>query len=223
MLRLLLLSMLTACSAHTDPVDVLGEYLEAEQQGRYTRAHDLLSDEDQQARPLEAYIKEHLRAGPLWRAVATKTAFHVEEVTVAEERTSIQIKAVHPDVRAVSEGMRGIPNEVLEASEDPERLMYEAVREALANEEFPAKSEALSFQLVRDGRSWRVWLGLQHTDAAIAHAERAMMAQQDGDVAGEISALQALVNEPADAGGAVQQLQASAQVRLDQLKAPTQP
>lgn len=219
-MRLTLLALLLAgCSTHADPVDVLGAYLEAEQQGRYARAHELLSEQDRAARPLDAYVAEHLQAGPVWRAVATRTAFHVGEVQRDEQRVIVQITAVHPQMRAVADGVPPVPTAEIEASEDPDALMYELVQRTLAERSFPTDSEQLSYQLVPAERSWRVWLGLREADEAITLAARAVQARAAGDLPTERSALTALLAVGPDAGGGVLDLQQQARERLAELAA----
>jgi hypothetical protein len=217
MRSLLLALLLAGCSAHVDPIDVLGDYLEAEQQGRYAKAHELLSADDQAVRSLDAYITEHLQAGPVWRAVAASTAFHVEEVQQTEERVTVQITAVHPQMRAVAEGVPPVPTAQVEASDDPEALIYALVRETLATKTFPTASERLTYQLVPQDRGWRVWLGLRHADEAVRLGAQALVARQSGDTAAELVALRAALELPLDAGGGVELVQTQARERLAQL------
>ena len=224
MIRTLLLTLaLGACATRNDPVEVLGSYLEAEQEGRYAAAHALLSAEDQAARPLDAYVEEHLAAGPLWRAVATRTAFHVEEVVPSDDHTTVRIRATHPDARAVAEQLRGLPNDVVAASADPDQLMFEYVRNELLERSFPTAEESLEFHLQPSGSTWRLWLGLAHVDAAVRLASRAQISRERGETGAEREALRALLDVPHDPAGGVATLQAGARERLAALEAPEKP
>ena len=87
MTRLLALVMMMAC-ASAPPQRVVLNYVKAEQTRDYDKAHDLLTTSDQRARPLAAFVKEHLAAGPIWLALAETTRFEV--VGVEESRRVAQ-------------------------------------------------------------------------------------------------------------------------------------
>lgn len=211
----LLLVPLTTCAAGgATPKAALDAYLEAEALGRYDTAHTLLSDADRDARPLEVYVKEHLAAGPIWRAVAKRTHFKLGKLEQAGDHTRIEVIATHLDMKAVEEGLRGVPTDRIETSPDPQAALYTYVEGELDRQPFPLVSEPLTYAVKQEDGAWFVWLGLDRQEAAIDAVLAARRLQPDADVATLQAAWKAVLDLPTDPGGVVAMLQEEARIQL---------
>lgn len=203
----LLLSLLTACAAPS-PKKTLADYLEAEQTGRYDAAHALLSPTDQAARPLEAYAGEHLAAGPIWLAVARTTRFELGAVDKQEGHVRVTVRARHAEHEAVAKGITPPPADKVDSSSDPTAFVAAWVEQELERQPFPMAEEELSYALQEAAGGWRVWLGLDRQDAAIAALRDAESAERRGDDAAAAAAIARLHAVPPDPAGVVEALQA---------------
>lgn len=215
---LLALLLLSACAAKNPALDVLGDYLEAEQQGRYAAAHALLSDEDRSARSLDAYVSDHTEAGPIWLAVARQTSFRVDGQQEVDGRVHFDIIATHPDMDAVAAKVPGLPPEAIAASPDPEQKMLEHVQMVLHSQSFPTTSETLHYAVLEEDGRWRVWLGLTLQDRALRLMDVAQAEGIKGNLPGTIQALEDLLKVPDDPTGAVAALKEIAAKNLPRAK-----
>lgn len=209
------LLLVTSCAGHhSTPRAAVAQYLEAEKLGHYDEAHALLSAPDREARPLEAYVAEHVSAGPIWLAVAKRTEFTVGSVRQDGDATFVSVRARHPDPKAVEAAVPGIPTDVLSTSPDPVARVTASVENTLESARFPTVEESLTFGATQEGGEWRVWLGLDRQDAVIHALVKARAALAKGDTAAARAAwTEALAVEP-DAAGVVATLQDEARKGL---------
>jgi hypothetical protein len=214
---LLGLMLLGACATKHPGLDVLGKYLEAEQQGRYDNAHALLSDEDRRARSLDAFVEDHLAAGAIWLAVARRTSFKIDETREKDARLYVDVVATHPDMKAVESQIPGLPPEAIAAADDPLRDMMIHVERVLASQPFPSSSETLSYALVEEAGTWRVWLGLAQQDRAVRLIELAQTEASENDLAATRKALESVLQIPDDPSGFVAELKDVARKNLTRL------
>ncbi|MCB9664985.1 MAG: hypothetical protein H6732_12795 [Alphaproteobacteria bacterium] len=214
-MRPFLLALLAiGCAGSLPPKRVLADYLEAEQRGRYADAHALLASDDQAARSLDAYVEDHLRAGPVWLEVAERTTFTPAATTRLDDHLRVEVLARHPDLRAVAEGVPGLPTEALARSTDPAAEMRRHVEATLETQAFPPAEETLVYGLKEEEGAWRVWLGLARQDAAVAAVRRARATAEAGDADATRQAWEAVLVLPEDPQGAVATLKAEARRQL---------
>lgn len=212
--------VIAACAGHSSPRTAVSDYLTAEQQGRYDDAHALLTEADRDARPLDAYVAEHLSAGPVWLAVARRTTFTVGASRTQDDHERVSVHARHPDLKLVASAVPGIPTDVLTTSPDPAARMAAAVEATLDASRFPTVDESLTYAVRDEGGVWRVWLGLDRQDEVISllATARAAVARKD-DAAARQAWTEALAVAP-DPGGVVPMLQEEALKGLAQPPAP---
>ncbi|MCB9681299.1 MAG: hypothetical protein H6733_07475 [Alphaproteobacteria bacterium] len=210
---------LAACGGHTGPKAVLQTYLEAEQSGRFEAAHALLTPTDQQARSLDAYVAEHLSAGPIWLAVARRTQFTLGDVSTHADHVVVDVRATHEDMKAVEAGLGGVPTDRIDSSPDPAAAMYAYVQQTLEAQAFPRVTEAIPYALREEGGTWHVWLGLDRQDAAIALAREALVAMDKGQDAAAVAAWTKVLDLPPDPSGVVANVQQRARNALADLDA----
>lgn len=212
-MRPVLLALSLAACAHQGPVDVVGAYLEAEQQGRYPAAWRLLHADDQAARPLDAWTQEHVDAGPVWLACARRASFRVTAEHVDGPRADLVVATTMPSVADAARRFHPSPG-----ATGPELMAL--AEDVLIGTDVPSTTKDFRYALRQEGGTWRVWLGLREQDAAVARAVEAAQARQGGDLEAERAALIALIAVPADGTGAVEALQADARARLTELGTP---
>lgn len=208
------LLIVASCANHSTPRSIVAEYLAAEQQGRYGDAHALLTTSDREARPLDAYVSEHMSAGPIWLAVAKRTEFTVGSVRQDGERMFVSVHARHPDLKAVEAAVPGIPTEVLTTSPDPAARVTSSVESALESARFPTVEETLTFAAREEAGEWHVWLGLDRQDQVIHALAKARAAVAKGDMDGARAAWTEALAVESDAAGVVVTLQEEAKKGL---------
>jgi hypothetical protein len=210
--RSLAVALLAACGG-TGPKKVLADYLAAEQSGRYEDAHALLATSDRAARSLDAYAAEHLGAGPVWLAVARTTRFEIGEPTAAEPGVRISVLAAHADVAAVARELPPPPADRLAETDDALSFSVRWYEGELGKRAVPEVAETVVYALVEESPGWRVWLGLDRQDAAVALLRRAEDAERRGDAPAARAAWDALLALPEDPAGVVAALKADARRR----------
>ncbi len=216
-MRIPFLLLLAACSPSAHKV--LTSYLQAEQSGQYDEAYALLTPSDQSARTLDTYVTEHLSAGPVWLAVARRTRFELAAPQTTPDATVVPVTALHADLEALGKLLPAPPADQLAAAED--RMAFENAWYAaeLSKHEVDEVAEALTYSLRDEGAGWRVWLGLDRQDAAVALWRKADVATDAGDAATTRTALTQLLTLPHDPSGVVQALQTEARQRIAALDA----
>ncbi|MGC6494499.1 MAG: hypothetical protein ACON5B_16815 [Myxococcota bacterium] len=215
MTRLLALVMMMAC-ASAPPQRVVLNYVKAEQTRDYDKAHDLLTTSDQRARPLAAFVKEHLAAGPIWLALAETTRFEVVGVEeIDADRATVTLVAEHPTAEALQTRLISAPRYLTQldgADLQVAAWLAASVRDTPA----PMVLETLSYTVRQDDNRWRLWLGLDLQDQAIMHFEAVRSAI---DTSNEDAARKALADLSAaseDPGGVVHALRSEAQKMVQQ-------
>lgn len=211
-MRSLLLVLLAACGG-SGPKKVLADYLAAEQSGRYEDAHALLAASDRAARPVDAYAAEHLGAGPVWLAVARTTRFELGEPTASEPGVRVGVRAVHADLQAVVKEVPAPPADRLAETDDPLSFAVRWYEGELGKRALPEVTEPITYALVEEEPGWRVWIGLDRQDAAVARLREAEDAERRGDAAAARAAWDALLALPEDPAGVVAALKADARRR----------
>jgi hypothetical protein len=124
---------------------------------------------------------------------------------------------VHPDIRAVAQGVPGIPNGLIQGARNQDAMMFDHVHQHLLERTYPEASETLRYQLRQESDHWVVWLGLLQLDEAVKVATAAQSARSDLDIDAERRALEKLLGLAPDAAGSVVQLQALASQRLTEM------
>ena len=207
-------ALTAACASHSTPRSAVSDYLTAEKEGRYQDAHALLTTTDRDARPLDAYVAEHVAAGPIWLAVAKRTEFTIGSVRQDGAEMFVSVKARHPDPKAVEAAVPGIPTDVLSTSPDPVARVTASVENTLESSRFPTMEETLTFGARQEAGEWRVWLGLDRQDQVIALLAKARAAVAKGDVEGARAAWTEALAVEGDAAGVVASLQEEAKKGL---------
>jgi hypothetical protein len=206
--------LVASCASHSTPRSAVGDYLTAEQQGRYADAHALLSSTDRAARPLDAYVAEHVNAGPIWLAVAKRTQFTVGSLRQDGDSMFVSVKARHPDPKVVEAAVPGIPVDVLSTSPDPVARVTASVENTLEASRFPTVEETLTFGAREEDGEWRVWLGLDRQDQVIHLLAQARAAVAKGDAEAARKAWTEALDVEGDAAGVVASLQEEAKKGL---------
>lgn len=213
----------TGCAArHAAPADtptaVLRTYLEHESQGRFEQAHALLTAVDRSARPLPAYVSEHVNAGAVWLAVAHETRFTVGPVAPTEEgapHVTVPVRAQHARFSEVTPLTEQLPADVALGD------AVAALVDALQREPIPTDTEQLSYALRMEDDGWRVWLGLAEQDQAVAAFKAVKAAFRSGDAEAAATSLARLEAVEDDPSGVVEALTADARDLVDALARTT--
>jgi len=162
-------AVLAGCATGGDeskPDDSLSLYISAYLEGRYEEAYQYLSTEDRQAKSLEAYVTERKDSGTfLARNLQRLIRHDIREVTLVDEnhaRAKVEIGI--PDFRAIVGELSG----ALQSAAWPESALENvsfvrrnvgAFEQKYQTEGIPKRMLQENFELVREGRQWKVRAG----------------------------------------------------------------
>lgn len=162
-------AILAGCATGGDesnPADAISLYLSAYMEGRYEEAYQHLSAEDRQATSLEAYVTERKDSGTLLaRNLHRLIRYDIREVTLVDENhAQAKVEISIPDFRAIVAEI----SSALEAAAYPESALENVsfvrrnvgiFEQKYQTEGIPKRTLQETFELVREGRQWKVRAG----------------------------------------------------------------